>query len=354
MFSRRQYTAKADRAYYIDPIGTILAIEGVDIGQIVLVPPSNGEPVPDQPDQPIAPWPPGEFDDESRREPEGLVFDEESVHETGDRAELDAMRASAAPRNVPVRVMRAGSAATFLGIWEFVPYNEPRSTSKASVDFLHKVEAKRVALLESPSLNARTIAISDLKNAYDAHFGDSAKARNVISLYLYSGPIARRLHTLSIGEKPLKEFDRYCAWGCHICWEDWFDAKQLSWAGDASGVLYTGDGYVNERPRWDELQYHFGKQRIGCLVALQVMHHGARANWFPGVAKLIGPKVSVFSSDPERGTKPKKKRKRSSSANPARKPHESHPHAEVLQDFQAYYPIQADKLKGVQILATYR
>lgn len=354
MFSQRPYTAKANRAYYIDPIGTILAMEGVDIGQILLVPPSTGEPVPDQPDQPIAPRPPRELGDDSRRGREGLLFDEGNVYEADDRAELDAMRASAAPRHVPLRLMRADSAATYDGVWEFVPYNEPKSRSKASVDFLRKVEAKRLTLLSSPSLTARTVAIADLKNAYDAHFGDSAKARNVISLFLYSGSIGQRLHTLSVGEQPLKKVDRNCMWGCPVCWRDWFDAERLPWAGRASGVLYTGDGYVNKPRRWQELRHHFGDQRIGCLAALQVMHHGARGNWFPGVADLIHPTVSVFSSDPERGTKLKKTGKGSSPANPAKKPHESHPHAEVLRDFRWYHPLQADKLKGVQILTTYR
>lgn len=353
MFSRAPYTAKANRAYYIDPIGTILAIEGVEIGQILLVPPSNGEPVPYQPEQPIAPRPPRDLGDESRQEHEGLAFDEGDVQETADRAELDAMRAAAAPRNVPVRLMRADSAATYLGVWEFVPYNEPRSRSKASIDFLGKVEAKRLALLSSTSLKARTVAIADLKNAYDAHFGDSAKARNVISLYLYSGPIGRHLDTLLVGEKPLSEVDRNCMWGCPICWEDWFDAKRLPCAGGASGMLYTGDGYVNKLPRWQELQHHFGVQRIGRLVALQVMHHGARDNWFSGVAALISPRVSVFSSDPERGTKLKKTGKRFRPTNHSRKPRESHPHPDVLRDFCKYYPLQADKLKGVQILSTY-
>lgn len=352
MYTRRQYTAKADRAYYIDPIGTILGIEGVDIGQILLVPPSNGEPVPDQPDPPTAPTLPPGLNDERRREPERLVFDEDEVEDTFDRAELEAMRASAAPRHVPVRVMKADSAATCLGVWEFVPYNEPRSTSKASVDFLHRVEAKRAALLLSCSPKARTLAISELRKTYDLHFGDSAKARNIISLYLYSGPIARHLQTLSVGQNPLMTVNRDCMWGCPICWKNWFDATQLPWVGDASGVLYTGDGYVNKQSRWDEIQCHFGKQRTGCLVALQVMHHGARANWFKGIAKLIGPTVSVFSSDPERGTKPKKV-KLNGSAKAARKPHEPHPHAAVLQDFGPYYPVQADKLQGAQILTTY-
>jgi hypothetical protein len=354
MFSLRSYTAKANRAYYIDPIGTILAMEGVDIGQILLVPPSTGEPVPDQPDRPIAPRPPRQLGDDNRRGREMLLFDEGSLDEEEDRAELDAMRASAASRHVPLRLMRANSSATYDGVWEFVPYNEPKSRSKASVDFLRKVEAKRLALLSSPSLTARTVAIADLKNAYDAHFGDSAKARNIISLFLYSGPIGQHIHTLLVGEQPLKKVTRNCEWGCPVCWGNWFDAVRLSLADRANGVLYTGDGYINKPRRWQELSHHFGDQRIGCLAALQVMHHGARGNWFKGVADLIHPTMSVFSSDPERGSKLKKKGKGSSPANPAKKPHESHPHTEVLRDFSGYHPLQADKLKGVQFLITYR
>lgn len=354
MFSQRPYTAKANRAYYIDPIGTILAMEGADIGQILLVPPSTGEAIPDQSDQPIPPRPPRQLGDDNRRGREELLFEEGNVYEEDDRAELDAMLASAAPRHVPLRLMRANSAATYDGVWEFVPYNEPKSRSKASVDFLRKVEAKRLTLLSSPSLTARTVAIADLKNAYDAYFGNSAKARNVISLFLYSGSIGQHIESLLVGKQPLKKVARKCMWGCPVCWGDWFDAVLLPLADRANGVLYTGDGYMNKPRRWQELRHHFGNQRIGCLVALQVMHHGARGNWFPGVANLIHPTVSVFSSDPKRGTKLKKTGKGSSPAKSAKKPHESHPHAEVLRDFSGYHPLQADKLKGVQMLTIYR
>lgn len=353
MFSQRPYTAKANRAYYIDPVRTILSLEGVDIGQILLVLPSTGEPVPDQPDQPTAPRPPSELGGENRREREGLLFDEGNVDEADDCVELDAMQVSAASRNVPLRLMRADSAATYHGIWEFVPYNEPKSRSKACADFLRKVEAKRLALLSSPSLTACTVAIADLKKAYDAHFGNSAKARNVISLFLYSGPIGQRLHRLWGGAQPIKLVVKRCMWGCPLCWKYWFNAKPLSTGGGGGGVLYTGDGYVNKPSRWQELQHHFGVQRIGCLAALQVMHHGARGNWFPGVANQIRPMVSVFSSDPTRGTKLKKTAKGSSPANPTNKPHKSHPHDDVLLDFSSYHPLQADKVNGIQILTTY-
>ncbi|WNO04010.1 MBL fold metallo-hydrolase [Rhodoferax mekongensis] len=354
MFSQRPYTARADRAYYIDPIGTILAMKAVDIGQIVLVPPSTGESVPDQPDRPIAPRPPRELGDDSRQEREELMFEEGNVYEANDRDELDAMQKSAAPRHVPLRLMKADSAATYDGVWEFVPYNEPKSRSKASVDFLRKVEAKRLTLLSSTSLTARNVAIADLKKAYDAHFGDSPKARNVISLFLYSGPIGQHLDTLLIGEQALKTVARDCMWACPVCWRIWFDAGCLPRTDRASGVLYTGDGYMNKPSRWQDLRRHFGDQRIGCLVALQVMHHGARGNWFPGFASLVRPMVSVFSSDPERGNKLKNTGKSSSPSNLAKKPYEPHPHAEVMRDFSNYNPLQANKLKGVQILTTYR
>ena len=57
---------------------------------------------------------------------------------------------------------------------------------------------------------------------------------------------------------------------------------------------------------------------------LQVMHHGSRSNWFPGIAAKISPQYSVFCSDPtHRGYK--------------------HPHAEVLRDFWGFGPVQVDK-----------
>jgi hypothetical protein len=64
-----------------------------------------------------------------------------------------------------------------------------------------------------------------------------------------------------------------------------------------------------------------GNARIGRTAVFQVMHHGAAANWTPGVASVIGPWFSVFSSDPNhRGY--------------------GHPHAEVLRDFWLCGPVQ--------------
>lgn len=316
MFSQRPYTSKADQAYYLDPVETILAIEGVKIDSIILVLPATGDPVPVQA-PPLEPTSPRQFG--SLLFEQGFIPNNDLIGNT----EISAMRNMTIKNKVSLQVMSGNSAATYNEIWEFIPYNEPYSTSKASVDFLKKVEAKRQILFSSTSVE-KTHAIKSLKKTYDEHFGSSGKDRNIISLFLYSGPVNRIDITPS---------DITCLLVDTAPWEK----KECMKDRLLLSVLYTGDGYINKIRRWNELVHYFGELRMSRIAALQVMHHGARGNWFKGLANLICPALSIFSSDPDRGGKPEK----------------SHPHAKVLEDFRSHCPLQADKKNSVEFQIRY-
>jgi hypothetical protein len=204
------------------------------------------------------------------------------------------------------------------GLWEFVPYNDAdvtnQSTTKGFASFASKVNCLRAQLLKSPD-KAVLKVLSDL---YDQKFGKSSKSRNLISLFMFAGPIFKiddsspmffcwpRLCPRDGGTlNPIEKFDRF-------------------------SVLYTGDGYLSSARQFSNLKIYLGKSRLKNVCCFQVMHHGAEGNWSPGLAGKIRPIFSVFSSNPSHRRL-------------------KHPHKPVLQDFKKYGPIQVDETNPFEL-----
>jgi len=93
-------------------------------------------------------------------------------------------------------------------------------------------------------------------------------------------------------------------------------------------VLYTGDGDLGTAERAGRLISYLGESRVVGRTCLQVAHHGARRNWYRGLADRLAPKLSVFNSDP---------------CNMRYR----HPHGEVVRDFLRFSPIQVDSENGL-------
>lgn len=339
MFAMRAYTSKADQRFMVDPVGTIATLPDTDIGRIILVPPSGTQPVPppDQPNDPPPVQPRGQHDEHAPP-----IFSKGEPSTAEEREEFDAARQ--ALKDGPcalasVSLMQRNSALLYAHLWEFVPFNDPAMLAKVDDVFLNAVKARRTQLMASSTLLARKNAIAGLKKLYDARFGDRGKGRNLISLFLYAGPMKTHRSLSHVHTGSLKECAFCCncnIWPCDYfcCWH----LRNPLRVRSSGGFLYTGDGFVEKPSRWQTLESFFGGQRFSRLLGLQVMHHGSRRNWYKGLAATIAPAVSVFSSDPSRGgSKPK---------------HKSHPHAEVWKDFEPYGRMQADKTNGVQIVTT--
>ena len=271
--------------FFIDPVAFLTGIDGGGIGQIVFVPAAG-------PDDAA---PPLEIDPEPDRPIEGAKIEEGKPPE--DHRD-DLTTSGASP--VPVRFIRPGGRIVIPSWWEFVPYNDARMRPYADPGFVSR--AKRVADILVGSPHRRADALKALKKIYDRAFGRSARRRNVISLFLYSGAIDPSLR--------LRQFAA---------------THPISWnsAGNDFAQMYSGDGYLHRPARLDALLRFYGNDRIDRAGVVQIMHHGARGNWHPGVAAALSPAVSIFSSDP--GTK-----------QPA------HPHAEVIRDFWPNCPVQVD------------
>jgi hypothetical protein len=74
--------------------------------------------------------------------------------------------------------------------------------------------------------------------------------------------------------------------------------------------------------------------RLKRSAFFQVMHHGAKSNWQPGIARKLNPRASIFCSDP-------------SSKN-------RHPSHVVLADFSPFNPKQVDAFHGLKFNGSYR
>jgi hypothetical protein len=214
-----------------------------------------------------------------------------------------------------------------------LPYNDASLGPQPNDAFRIAVEDARERLLSEDTRSLRNDALKALKRIYDKQFGSSAKRRNVISLFLYSGPIAAKLHSWerafgsTTGAALFKPARRDVMWlwpklPRPFPWRDHWRAGT-----DYGGVLLTGDGYLETPRKLNQLCSYLGSARVVGLACLQVMHHGAKGNWHKGVAAAISPGCSIFSSDPaHQGLR--------------------HPHHAVWDDFAPYHPFQVDRQQG--------
>jgi hypothetical protein len=300
-------------AFFINPVGYLNGAGVRGVRRVVFVPPANGEgPGPveagnDNPDRPPPDrWP--EHEDAYR-----LDFDSDPFPD-------GVFGAADEPKGKigPAAMLRPDSALRAASVWEFVPYNDETLALQPGQSWLKKVGTLRDELLGEKQREQRAKLLSHLKDEYDEEFGTGSKGRNQISLFLYAGPVGASAPDGCRGNYgwAFKADPPFIASGELI--SGWRAADR---PGKRAAVLYTGDGYLDSSTRVDALLRFMGNARIDRTAVLQVMHHGAEANWTPGVAAAIGPWFSVFSSDPNhRGF--------------------GHPHAEVLRDFWLCGPVQ--------------
>jgi hypothetical protein len=168
----------------------------------------------------------------------------------------------------------------------------------------------------------RETALEGLRDLYDRTFKAegskkiSAYRRNVISLFLYSGPIGRV--ALVDAEERIPR---------HRLTESRMAAPRFWGRSDRFGQMFTGDGYLKTAKQWSAFHAFFrDHDRFNRAAVFQVMHHGSQANWHAGLASGVKPVVSIFCSDPAG--------------------HLSHPDLAVLQDFEPFNPKQVDAFHG--------
>ena len=203
--------------------------------------------------------------------------------------------AQGVPGNSRVEFLREGSPIRVENRWEFVPYNDGDTAKKVTVQFLARARELAERLQTAGSARLREEVLDSIVVLYDRQFGRSALWRNKISTFLYAGPVTNDDYAAFVGIRRFKGVPDHRG-----LWQIPQVAQLFAWLipteKSGAGFLYCGDGYLNRPSHLNALLSYFGKHRIDQVQCFQVMHHGARRNWHPGVPSLINPLVSVFSS----------------------------------------------------------
>ncbi|MCU6453429.1 MBL fold metallo-hydrolase [Sphingomonas sp. A2-49] len=280
--------------FYLDPAAYLAGIDGSEIDEIVFVPGAG-------PDD-IAPGSEDEPDPDRPIEGGKVEYGPPPQGSEGDPA-------LAGQANVQVRTLAPGGRIIVPSLWEFVPYNDAAMQPLADAFFV--VRVKRVAGALLAGRRRQSVMLRLLKRIYQRTFGSGSVPANIISLFLYAGPIGTRIRFDPVaGTAPFR----------------------INLNRDNLAQLATGDGFLDTPARLVALQrFYVRNRRLDRAGLLQVMHHGARPNWQPGLAAVLKPAASIFSSDPDYT--------------------HAHPAPEVLRDFWSWCPVRVDKVTGFSLVA---
>ncbi len=320
----RQVDAASDLLrFLLEPTEFLANVEGAEINRIILVPP-GGEgpaleplPVPDLPD----------LDGISEHAPPNIEIKGKPIDEG---SSANGLNGDAGLGQSNVKLLEHGSAITVDRNWEFVPYNDASLHNLTTVGFKTKAGSLAKKLVGEDTISARQEALDALIQLYDSTFKTpnskniSSIRRNKISLFLYSGPVGD-VELKCVNEEILRH-------GL----EPKETRPPLEWLGsDRFGQFFTGDGYLNTKKQWSDFEtFYSAHGRLKRGAVFQVMHHGSKANWHPGLAAKINPMASLFCSDPAGKHK--------------------HPSEAVLKDYSLYNPVQVDASHGWKIQGFYQ
>jgi hypothetical protein len=231
--------------------------------------------------------------------------------------------------NSKVRMLPHGQTITVDHAWEFVPYNDARYDSLATPAFKTAARPLAQRLNQSVPENDRQAALEALTTLYDETFKTAGPKpitpyrRNVISLFLYSGPIGR-VALVDLEER----IPRHRLREIHV------EPPRSWWSSDRFGQMFTGDGFLKTNPKWTCFETFFKNHgRLHRAGVFQVMHHGSKYNWHSGLAASLSPVASIFCSDPAGQY--------------------GHPSADVLLDFEHFNPKQVDAFHGWRVIGRY-
>lgn len=290
--------------FFLNPVAYLRGIEGADIEHIVFVPagePNDGAAAPVDPEPPVLPegeegarsWPPvGDLKTETGAPPPEA--DGDPAVEQGEEGERPLF-------------LELGGRIVSPGFWEFVPYNDADRAPQADATFIGLAKPLLALVIDDPT--KRIQAFKDLRTLYIRTFGSTPEDKNIISLFLYSGPIGTRLHLGTVLTSHLVERPAITTRYAQIHTGD----------GTLKGVHYTRFENFFKRSK-----------RLKKLGLFQVMHHGAEPQWHAGIAAKLSPTASIFSSDPAHRRY-------------------KHPRPKVLRDFWPYHPVQVDKVMGFHL-----
>lgn len=218
-----------------------------------------------------------------------------------------------AGEGIQIEWLGQGASLKLGNAWEFVPYNDPVTAVRASPSF--RVKAKNLAdqMINASCASTRKAIKAQIVAHYGTHLGTTAPEKNLISLFVYAGPLFNP-NAVWLGSPhylPHLKFLPYRKIYYSGYWPENPSPKQA-----AHAILYTGDGFLKKAGQLSDMLNYFGPARIQQPKVLQVMHHGSRSSWHRGVASALAPEYSIFCAY-EHGLY-------------------RHPHADVWDDFKGY------------------
>lgn len=272
--------------FALDPIKYISSRPGINVERISIVPPSNST---QQEDRKFIELP--QLDDDLIIEPPPLrppvTFDENYL-----------------PGSFPIEWLSPSATFSVKAVWEFVPYNDSSYEKKVSKPF-QKIIRKLSNTILDPSYTGNLEAVKrSMERVYNKTFGANDRARNLISLFVYTGPIDcswnKGYAVFTSNQLTATDFEKFNCWPYHSLYAPSYFWNYLYAMNITTpkSLLLTGDGSLKTKKRLNELVNYLGEQRIENVKVLQVMHHGAITSWHNDVARVINPEYSVFSAFP--------------------------------------------------------
>lgn len=158
-----------------------------------------------------------------------------------------------------------------------------------------------------------------LKSCYEKHFGQTGKAKNNISLCMYTAPTRNNVSDFLVIRN--SQAQNYPFHPTHLFYPRYplFSTSRLA-------TLCTGDITLTSSVIAD-LKSHLGLQRWDKIGLIQVPHHGSQHSWKSGNAGLLAPAQFLHCAS---GSK-------------------HHPHPKVMKDLIGFVVHTADRTNGVSI-----
>ncbi|MGE1076175.1 hypothetical protein ACQJ22_27005 [Pseudomonas fragariae (ex Marin et al. 2024)] len=199
----------------------------------------------------------------------------------------------------PIEWLRPSTRFSIKGIWEFIPYNDSSLKPNATAPFQKAIGKLTTTLLDPAYLGNRGAVKASMERIYNKTFGASSRLRNLISLFVYAGPIndgATARYAYSTSNDLTSVHWELLNKICYPFYRHWF--HECARVSGPKSLLLTGDGSLSTTRQLEQLVDYLGQPRIDCIQVFQVMHHGAKTSWHDDVARVIGPEFSVFCAFP--------------------------------------------------------
>lgn len=298
--------------FFVNP-GRYLVEQGGQVGEIVYVPPSEGDGPADAEDH--------EEEGGDEQVPPDWEFQQAEL--PAEESGLGSTDGAGGERVGQVSQLAPKSAIALPAHWEFVTYNDPTFLQRVNPDFQQAVAQQRNILLAPDPGGRHRPALQALEDAYNVAFGKGSRQRNDISLFLLGRPLKRKLEVGTLGCVPSRASAPP------------LPRQGLGWVPEDSdpkrrlGILYTGDGRLAEPIEVTRLVKYLGARRTGDIGVLQVMHHGSKKSSSPAAAAALQPDLSVYCSKPS---------------------WYGHPHRETQEHFAASVQCQVDESVGLSVV----